>query len=488
MAPIACGQYFWVYMLAPNRYKKAASYVIGWLTSLAWIATVATESLFAGTIIQGLLVLNYPDYTSERWHGTLLTWAVIMVNVLINVIIPGALPKFEITIMVIHLAGFVGILATLLSTANIGTARSVWLTSLNEGGWPTQGLSYCVGFMGNVATFVGADASVHLAEEVENAALNIPRAIVAGMCINGAIGFAMLITALYCLGDPKSVIDTATGFPFLQIFLNSVKSTAGAIGMGVVVLILTWMCALGITTTASRMTWAFARDKGTPGSRILSHVAARTKVPNYAVFTVAAIAALLVLIYIGSDVAFNDVISLTITGFYGSYLVPCVLLLWHRLKGNIIPHGESPPINEQIAIPEPMATTAERKGSLGKESTEKDSNEDIAAAAAISHGQVAEGDVQATLVWGPWKVPGIFGTINNAYACAYMIFVIFWSVWPPATPVQADTMNYSVVVTGGVLILSGIWYFVRARKVYHGPILEDEVAETARRVGSIVAI
>ncbi|KIV98562.1 hypothetical protein, variant [Verruconis gallopava] len=486
MAPIACGQYFWVYMLAPKRYKKAASYIIGWLTSLAWVATVATESLFAGTIIQGILVLNYPDYGYERWQGTLLTWAVILVNVLINVLTPGALPKFEITIMALHICGFVAILATLLSTADIGTARSVWLTSLNEGGWSTQGLSYCVGFMGNVATFVGADASVHMAEEVENAALNIPRAIVAGMCINGVIGFAMMIVALYCLGDPTSVLETATGFPFLQIFLNSVKSTAGAIGMGVIVLILTWMCALGITTTASRMTWSFARDKGTPGSRILSRVSKRTKVPNFAVFTVAAIAALLVLIYIGSAVAFNDVISLTITGFYGSYFLPCALLFWHRIKGHILPYGSSVSSAQETTTLDPMVGTAEGDVLHEKSSTNKALFTAPEAASGNGHAEV--GHVEVKLIWGPWKIPGIIGIINNAYACFYMIFVIFWSVWPPATPVQANTMNYSVVVTGGVMILSAVWYYIRARKVYDGPILEEEVVDVARRAGSVVAL
>jgi choline transport protein len=176
MAPIASGQYYWVYMLAPSRYKKISSYMIGWLTSLAWIATVATESLFAGTIIQGLLVLNYPGYHLHTWHGTLLTWVVILVNIFINVVTPGLLPKFELLIMALHLCGFVAILAALLSTSNIGTSASVFLTAFNEGGWSSQGLSYCVGFLGNVATFVGADASVHMAEEVENASLNIPRA------------------------------------------------------------------------------------------------------------------------------------------------------------------------------------------------------------------------------------------------------------------------------------------------------------------------
>jgi hypothetical protein len=84
---------------------------------------------------------------------------------------------------------------------------------------------------------------------------------------------------------------------------------------------------------------------------------------------------------------------------------------------------------------------------------------------------------QAPLIWGPWKVPGILGTINNAYACVYMLFVLFWSVWPSETPVDYTTMNYSIVVTGGVLILSGIWYFVRARKEYQGPLIDEEIAE-----------
>ena len=74
IAPIAGGQYFWVYMLAPQGYKAPLSYVVGWLTSLAWVATVATETLFAGTIIQGLLTLDYPSYHEQAYQGTLLTW------------------------------------------------------------------------------------------------------------------------------------------------------------------------------------------------------------------------------------------------------------------------------------------------------------------------------------------------------------------------------------------------------------------------------
>ena len=455
------------YMLAPPRWKTVCSYLIGWLTSLAWIATVATETLFAGTIIQGILILDYPDYDAKMWQGTLLTWAVIAVCIFINVVIPNLLPKFEIFILVFHIAGFIAILVTLLvMTPELGSTQSVWATSLNEGGWPTQGLSYCVGFLGNVATFVGADASVHLAEEVSNAALNIPRAILGAMLINGGVGFAMMVTTLYCLGDVDSVLESPTGFPFIQIFANSVQNVAGATVMTAVVLCLTWACATGITTTASRMTWSFARDKGLPFSKQLSKVHPRTKIPVNAVLTVTGLAALLTLIYIGSYAAFSDVISLTITGFYGSYFLPAAFLLYRRIKGEILPAGTE----VDTVSPDDVAGT-----------TKFPPREDNFAPS----GQVVVAN--ARLVWGPWHVPGILGIINNTYACLYMIFVIFWSVWPPETPVTAESMNYSVVVTGGVLILSAIWYFIRGKKDFKGPLIDEEVA-SVMRVGSIVSV
>jgi choline transport protein len=292
------------------------------------------------------------------------------------------------------------------------------------------------------------------------------------MIMNGLIGFAMMITVLFCVGDAKSVLDTKTGFPFLQVFFNSVKSAGGAVGMGVVVLILTWACATGITTTASRMTWSFARDKGTPFSRLLGKVDPRTQVPIISVCTVTGLAALLALIYIGSSTAFNDVISLTITGFYGSYFLPCAFLLWHRIGGRVLPHGTN------TGTPE----DEERNTPFNPSNPEVEEREKPKA-------QTAAGlEIQGKLNWGPWHIPGILGTVNNAYACTYMLFVIFWSVWPPTAKVKADTMNYSVVVTGGVMIFSVVWYYAKGRRDYHGPIVDEDVVPIIRRAGSIVAL
>lgn len=118
---------------------------------------LATGSIFVGTIIQGLIILDNESYVMKEWHGTLLCWAVLAVAVFINTVVSGLLPMIECMILVLHVLGFFAVLVPLVYLAPHGSAASVFKTTLNGGGWPTQGLSYCVGFIGNVATFVGTE-------------------------------------------------------------------------------------------------------------------------------------------------------------------------------------------------------------------------------------------------------------------------------------------------------------------------------------------
>ena len=78
----------------------------------------------------------------------------------------------------------------------------------------------------------------------------------------------------------------------------------------------------------------------------------------------------------------------------------------------------------------------------------------------------------AELIWGPWRVPGVLGIINNTFACVYLVVIGFFSLWPSSLPVTAASMNYSILVTGTLAIVSVVYYFVWARKVYMGPIVE----------------
>lgn len=150
------------------------------------------------------------------------------------------------------------------------------------------------------------------------------------------------------------------------------------------------------------------------------------KIPLISIIVTTIISCLISLINIGSSTAFNAIISLTIAGLYGSYLVCCSLLFWRRCTGGISLPGEG----------------------------------------------------SGTLTWGPWRLRGWFGIAVNAFACVYMVIIIFFSFWPPFIQPDKETMNYSVVVTGAVLIFSVIYYLLRARKVYTGPVVEVILDET----------
>ena len=76
------------------------------------------------------------------------------------------------------------------------------------------------------------------------------------------------------------------------------------------------------------------------------------------------------------------------------------------------------------------------------------------------------------LIWGPFRLPGIFGIIVNIWAVVFGIIIFFFSFWPVATPVTAPHMNFSVLMTGSVVLFAMVYYVLWAKKTYEGPIVE----------------
>ncbi len=91
-----------------------------------------------------------------------------------------------------------------------------------------------------------------------------------GIAINGSLGFVMITTVLLRLGDVDAVLAENPSFPFIAIFHQAVQSRAGAAVMASIVMVLTISANVGFSASTSRICWAFARDKGLPGWRLLS--------------------------------------------------------------------------------------------------------------------------------------------------------------------------------------------------------------------------
>ncbi|MCJ1293485.1 hypothetical protein MMC34_005040 [Xylographa carneopallida] len=431
-APTAGGQYHWVSLLAPKSNQKVLSYITGWLTVAGWQANVASSAYVSGTLIQGFIEVLYPDYSPMLWHATLLLYGALALSIFTTTVVGTALPRIESTLLVIYTLGFFGVLVPLVYLGPHGSASEVFTTFNNGGGWSSQGLSFFVGISGNAFAFLGADS---MSEEIRNAATVVPRSIVWSIVLNGIVGLSMFIAILFCIGDLDAAVNSDFIYPFIEVLLQATRSVAGTAVIIAILIIVDLGLVIGVVAASSRMLWSFARDRGVPGWRQISKLDSRTSIPVIAIVCTTILSILIGLISIGSPVAFNDVISLTVSGLYASYFVACILLLWRRCTGSIKSSLELLPSDERLR-------NVNLPGSAGN------------------------------LVWGPWRVPEPFGTVLNAFACMYLAIVFFFSFWPPATPVTPNTMNYSSLVMGFAAIMSGLYYVLVAHKTYTGPVVD----------------
>ena len=118
-----------------------------------------------------------------------------------------------------------------------------------------------------------------MAEETQNADFVVPWAMVITTLLNGALGFGIVIAVLFVTIDIETVLQSPTaelGYPYMEIFYESVGSKGGATVMVVILLIMTVCGAISALATASRLIWAFARDRGIPFWRHVIKVSCTT--------------------------------------------------------------------------------------------------------------------------------------------------------------------------------------------------------------------
>jgi choline transport protein len=278
-----------VFQFAPPSAQKFLSYLIGivwlthltlfkadgllgWLCVLGWQAATGSASFLAGTEIQGLVVLNNPGYIYQRWHGTLLTIAVVAFCSVFNTSLAKRLPLVEGLVLILHILGFFAIMIPLWVFAPRSEASAVFTEFHDGGNWGSTGLASLVGILAPVVSLLGSDASTHMSEELKNASKTLPIAMISTIAFNGALGLVMLITFCFCLGDIDSILATPTGYPFIQVFYNATLSTGGATAMTSIMIVLALFAAVTNMATASRQLFAFARDHGVPFSGFFCRV------------------------------------------------------------------------------------------------------------------------------------------------------------------------------------------------------------------------
>lgn len=131
-------------------------------------------------------------------------------------------------------------------------------------------------------------------------------------------------------------------------------------------------------------------------------------IPLRAVFASVLIVLLLSLINIGSTTALRSISSLGAVAILGSYLVTIGTLIWRRIFGAPLPT---------------------RRWSLGK-----------------------------------------FGLVVNIFAFCFVLPLFVFAFFPLTKDVDRKTFNYASVMFVGLLFVALIYYEIRGKKLYAGPV------------------
>ncbi|EMT67308.1 amino acid/polyamine transporter I [Fusarium oxysporum II5] len=416
--PTAGGQYHFVAKLSPKTSRPLTSWFAGYISTLGWIASAGSAPFLAGTQIQGLLVLNYPDsYVFQRWHGTLLFWAVLLGSACICIFCSNKLPLIEKLTLVLHVTFFIAIIVTMAVTSPTKhSAEWVFSHFENNSGWGNNAVAWSIGLLSSCYVLIGYDGATHLSEEMNNAEMGVPRAMVGCLLVNGPLGFAFLLIILFFMGDISAALATPTGFPIIEIFLHMTGSVAAATTMTAMITVMACLSTVPLLTAAARIMWAFARDGGLPFAERIASVDKRRQIPTVSIVVVSFLLMLLSLINIGSTTAFNAILSLAVVSLQASYLLPILLLIWRRLFR------------------------------------------------------------PDTLRWGPWRL-GRAGLPINVIAVIYLMYTCIFLLFPPFQPITPVNMNYAPVVLGGALVFGCFYWPLRVSKRYVGPLTDAEVLE-----------
>jgi choline transport protein len=186
------GQYHFMYILMPDKYKRFGAFVIGWMSMLAWwFATCAGLSLIAVSST-GLAAFVHPSYEPKNWHIYLCYLAMALVAgefpsdsagqyIELNSAVfpifafPKAVPKITTGSMYLSLGGFVTWFIVLLATKPGFANDGSFLTASGQGssGW-NPGTAWVLGIANAMYNYGGADSPIHIAEEMHSPGRKLP--------------------------------------------------------------------------------------------------------------------------------------------------------------------------------------------------------------------------------------------------------------------------------------------------------------------------
>ena len=332
--PTAMGQAYWIYRLWTTPTGRFVSYMCAWINTFGWWTITASQAAFMSEFMLALKVLYDPDWpvANYGWVKFLIYLGVILFLTVVNHLAcrkDRILPGINSVVGVMFITLFlVFSLALLISVGvkpdlNFQPARWVFTSWINQSSW-SGGVTWFIGLVQAAYGLTAFDACIHMVEELPNPAKSGPRIIWLSVLTGAVTGFIFLVVCLFCIQNYSDIVDADYAFITL---CQTVLGVNGAAVLLALFIINGIGQNLSLATTASRLTWSFARDGGIPFYRYFAKVDDKWRSPVRATWAQVAIAALIGVLYLFADTVLSAILSVSTIALTISYALPIVVLL-----------------------------------------------------------------------------------------------------------------------------------------------------------------
>src|SRR6266487_4425586 len=327
--PTAGGLYFWSSKLG----SPAWGWFTGWFNLVGQIAVTASIGYGCAFFSTALLNLLWGYPNSFGWIFFL--YGLIMLGAgLINMFkvpITAALNTFSAWW---HMVGVLVIVGTLIVVPDHHRSVGyVFGQTLNNSGFSgsswTHGVFiyvFLTGLLMAQYTITGYDASAHMSEETRQASIGAAWGIVMSVVVSVIFGFVLLVAVTFAIPSTKGPADT--GLFIVQSIWQTSMGRKWAEFLLFIAVLAQCYCTTASVTSASRMMFAFSRDRAVPGHQLWRRVSKGDRVPIFTVWAICAIAFVMVVPslwfgYTGYVVA----TSVAVIGLYIAFVLPIILRL-----------------------------------------------------------------------------------------------------------------------------------------------------------------
>jgi amino acid transporter len=227
-----------------------------------------------GQMAQYSIVIKHLGFDAQPWQCWLFVVAFCAGGVFLNTLFVKHLANLEVIVATMFVLGYAANIIVFWVMSPHLSAQEVFGSFENGGGWSNFGFGILTSQTAALYLLIGSDGAAHMAEETQEASLNVPRGIIGSYTIGAASGLVMLITFCFCYTPQalNSEVYEATYFAFMAVYETTTGSAGGAQAMVSIIIVLTFFSATNFMASASRQTYAFARDGGMPFSRYVAKV------------------------------------------------------------------------------------------------------------------------------------------------------------------------------------------------------------------------